>query len=178
MSRYDDLQRLQQLKEQGALTEDEFQREKQRLLDTPEGMSPPPPPPGLTGQSYPSSNNPNSLTSPTGPWGLRVPVYCMLLHLSQFTGYAVPIAGFALPIVMWAVNKDAYPEVDAHGKVILNWMISVLIYGAVFFILSFVLIGIPLLVALGLCGIIFPIIAAIKSNEGVVWKYPLSIKFF
>jgi uncharacterized Tic20 family protein len=40
-----------------------------------------------------------------------------------------------------------------------------------------VLIGIPLLWALLVVGIIFPIIGGIKANDGVLWKYPLSISF-
>ncbi len=42
MIRYDKLEKLQDLRSQGALTEEEFQEEKQRLLNTPEGASPPP----------------------------------------------------------------------------------------------------------------------------------------
>jgi uncharacterized Tic20 family protein len=41
-----------------------------------------------------------------------------------------------------------------------------------------VLIAIPLLIALGVIGIIFSIVAAIKANNGEVWKYPLAITFF
>jgi uncharacterized protein len=28
-----------------------------------------------------------------------------------------------------------------------------------------------------LLGIIFPVIGGIKANDGIVWKYPLSIPF-
>lgn len=83
-----------------------------------------------------------------------------------------------MPIVMWATNKDRFPEVDRQGKVVLNWIISSVIYGAVCFILTFIFIGILLLIALGVCSLVFIIMGAIKANEGVVWPYPLSIKFF
>ena len=33
-------------------------------------------------------------------------------------------------------------------------------------------------VFLGLLCLIFPIIGAIKANDGEVWPYPLSIRFF
>lgn len=61
---------------------------------------------------------------------------------------------------------------------VLNWILSSLIYAVVFSILIFVLIGIPLLWALALLFLIFPIIGAIKANDGIVWPYPLSIRFF
>lgn len=175
MSRYDELQKLQELRSQGALSEEEFQLEKQRLLDAPEHTATfggPPPPPPVAGSYQPPA--------PSGAllWGMDTRVYCMLLHLSQFTGFIVPFLGLALPIVMWAVNKDKSAEVDAHGKVVLNWIITELIAGFVFFLLSFVFIGIPLLLLLLFLGILFPIIGAVKANEGTVWSYPGSIRFF
>lgn len=44
-------------------------------------------------------------------------------------------------------------------------------------LLLLVIVGIPLLILLGVIGIIFPIIGGIKANNGEVWKYPLSISF-
>jgi uncharacterized Tic20 family protein len=63
-----------------------------------------------------------------------------------------------------------------HGKNAVNWMISELIYAVVGFILVFVIIGGPLLIVLGVLGVVFPIIAAIKANNGEVWQYPLTIQ--
>ncbi|RZK21231.1 MAG: DUF4870 domain-containing protein, partial [Hymenobacter sp.] len=34
------------------------------------------------------------------------------------------------------------------------------------------------LMLLGLLALIFPIIGAIKANEGVLWNYPLTFRFF
>lgn len=112
------------------------------------------------------------------PWGMKLPTFLLVLHLSQLAGYVIPVLGLVLPIVMWATNKDQFPEVDQHGRVIFNWMVSALIYGAIFFVLIFLLIGFPLLIALGICAIVFPIIGAIKANEGALWRYPGSIRFF
>jgi uncharacterized Tic20 family protein len=41
----------------------------------------------------------------------------------------------------------------------------------------FVLVGILLLIALGIVAIVFPIIGAVKANNGELWEYPLTIKF-
>ena len=103
--------------------------------------------------------------------------WAMLLHLSQFAGYVIPMAGLVVPIVIWQMKKEELPALDIHGKIVANWIISALIYGAIFIVLSFVLIGIPLLMVLGVLGIAFPIIGALKANEGHTWKYPLSINF-
>jgi uncharacterized protein len=104
--------------------------------------------------------------------------WAMWLHLSLLAGILIPGAGFIAPIVIWQIKKDDLPMLDAHGKMAVNWLISSLIYGAICFLLSFVLIGIPLLVILGILSIVFPIIGGIKANEGILWKYPLSMKFF
>lgn len=104
-------------------------------------------------------------------------MWAMILHLSLFAGYIVPLAGLVAPIVIWQVKKEALPGIDIHGKIVVNWIISALIYGLVFGILTLVLIGIPLLIALGVVAIIFPIVGGIKANNGEVWKYPLTIQF-
>lgn len=103
--------------------------------------------------------------------------WALFLHLSQFAGYIVPFAGWIAPILIWQLKKAEMPALDPHGKVVMNWIISELIYFAVSIILVFVVVGIPLLVALLLLGIIFPIMGAIKAGDGIVWKYPLSITF-
>ncbi len=74
------------------------------------------------------------------------------------------------------MKKDEIPEIDVHGKIVVNWLISAIIYLAVGVLLTFVLIGIPLLFILaGLC-IVFPVIGGIKANNGEVWNYPLTIQ--
>ena len=102
----------------------------------------------------------------------------MFLHLSQLAGYVVPFGGLVVPILIWQIKKTELPGIDAHGKIVMNWLISALIYAVVSFILVFAFIGIPLLWAIGILAIIFPIIGGIKANNGELWKYPLSISFF
>ena len=52
-----------------------------------------------------------------------------------------------------------------------------MIYAFFGMLLLFVFVGIFVLMALGVCGVVFPIIAGIKANNGEVWKYPLTISF-
>ena len=99
--------------------------------------------------------------------------WAVILHLSQFAGYVVPLAGLLAPIL----KKDEIPGIDEHGKNIANWMISAFIYLFVSGLLTVVLIGFVGLIALAIMAIVFPIIGAIKANDGVTWKYPLSIAF-
>lgn len=152
----DELQRLQQLHQSGALTDEEFAHAKARLLNS-------------SGTPEPRfASAPADIEQKSRLWA-------MFLHLSQLGNFVVPLAGFILPIVLWQIKKAELPNLDAHGKVVVNWMVTSVIYGMIGVILCIVLIGIPLLIALGLICIIFPIIGGVKANNGEVWKYPLSI---
>jgi uncharacterized Tic20 family protein len=101
----------------------------------------------------------------------------MFLHLSQLLNFVIPFGGVVAPILIWQLKKDEIPALDAHGKMVANWMISGLIYSVVCFILAFVLIGFIGFAALFIMGIVFPIIGAIKANNGEFYEYPLTIKF-
>ncbi|MAP19669.1 MAG: hypothetical protein CL589_14815 [Alteromonadaceae bacterium] len=110
-------------------------------------------------------------------WGMPLNTYCMAIHLSQLTSIIIPGLGLILPIVMWAANKDKHEAIDIHGKVTINWLISLFIYSLICGILVFIFIGIIGLGILALLNLLFAIVAAIKANDGQVWVYPLSIKF-
>jgi uncharacterized Tic20 family protein len=101
-----------------------------------------------------------------------------VLHLSVVLGHvAVALGGIIAPIVIWQMKKDELPELDEHGKNAVNWVLSFLTYMGISIVLCFVLIGFVLLPVVLLMNLVFPIIAAIKANEGRVWKYPLAIRF-
>ena len=102
--------------------------------------------------------------------------WAMFLHLSTFAGVLVPVLGFVAPIVIWQIKKDEFPEIDEHGRVVVNWLISAVIYGFVSILLVFLLIGIPLIVAVSICSVVFPVIGGIKANQGELWPYPLSLR--
>lgn len=108
----------------------------------------------------------------------EVRTWALLLHLSVFTSYVIPLAGIIAPVVIWQIKKDEMPEIDAHGKIVTNGVISFTIYFFVSILLTFVLIGIPLLIVVGICAIVFPIIGGIKAHNGELWPYPLTIQFF
>lgn len=103
--------------------------------------------------------------------------YAMLIHLSQLAGMIIPLLGWVLPLILWQTKKDTSSFIDEHGKIVMNWIISTVIYGVICWILVFLLIGVILLIALGICSLVFIIVGAIKANNGEVWPYPLSIPF-
>ncbi len=98
--------------------------------------------------------------------------WAMILHLSLLAGFVIPMAGLIAPIIIWQIKKEEMPEIDAHGKMATNFIISMIIYSMVCVVLSFFLIGIPLLFALAAIGVIYPIIGGVKANNGELWNYP------
>ncbi len=87
------------------------------------------------------------------------------------------VAGFLAPLVIYLVKKDESAYVRQHAASSLNFQLTMMIaiFGAI--ILSFVLIGIPILIALGLANLVLVIIATIKASEAKTFQYPLTIKF-
>lgn len=95
----------------------------------------------------------------------------LLVHVSAI------FTGFVGPLIIWLIKKDESPFVDAHGKAALNFQLTLLIGYVVSVILFIVLIGILTFFACLILGLVFPIIAAMKANNGEFYKYPLSINF-
>lgn len=114
---------------------------------------------------------PGQMSADERLWGML----CHLLALSGFIG--IPL-GFVLgPLVAWLIKKDQYPFVNDQGKESINFQISMLIYGIISGVLIFVVIGIPLLIAVAVVDIIYVIVASIAANDGRAYRYPLTIRF-
>ena len=154
---YEKLKTLLELRKNGDITEEEFEREKTKLInENPSG---------------------NQTFSQKPLLGLEENNYLMLMHLSQFAGWVVPFLGYAIPIILWMINKDNNANVDRHGKNIINFTISFFIYIGISSILVIVLIGIPILIVLGIICMIFIIMATVKAANGEEYKYPFTIEF-
>jgi len=67
--------------------------------------------------------------------------------------------------------------VDEQGKEAVNFQITMAICAVVSLVLILVLIGLLLLPAVIITDIVLLLIAAVKANEGVHYRYPLSIRF-
>ncbi len=165
MSLPDELQKLSRLHESGAIDDGEFTLAKAKILNGSSSAAA-----GEAAVLGKFSTDPAALEQQARQWGF-------LLHISVLAGFVLPLAGLIVPIVIWQLKKPTIPGIDEHGKNVVNWIISLIIYAVVSVILTFAIIGIPLLIALGVVSIVSPIVAAIKANNGVFWKYPLSISF-
>jgi hypothetical protein len=85
--------------------------------------------------------------------------------------------GFLAPLIGYLILKDRGPFVRAHSATALNFQLTLLIAYVVGTILTFLLIGIFVLIAAYVLNIVFCIVAAVKANKGEWYTYPLSIPF-
>lgn len=97
-------------------------------------------------------------------------------HLSGLVGYIIPFGWVIGPLVVWLMKRDQLPMVADQGREALNFQITVLIMGAVAGILVLVGIGILILPLVGIYQIVLMIVAAIKASEGVLFRYPLTLR--
>ncbi len=136
-------------------------------MDINEATAVPPPPPG------------------TPPQEERQ--WAMFAHLSALAGGLLTSAiggwGFFLgPLVIWLMKKDTMPFVADQAREALNFNITVSAIFLVLLILSFVTLGIgliitlPIMLIVGIAALVFIIIAAMKANEGIAYRYPFAIR--
>lgn len=122
--------------------------------------------------------NPNTASqNATPPRNRDENLWAMLCHISVFAGFLIPFGNIIAPLIIWLIKKDEYPLVNDQGKEALNFQITLTIYLFASAILILLIVGIPMLIALGFFGFIVTIIAAIKASEGEKYRYPMTIRF-
>lgn len=154
MSVSNPLERLEKLRADGVMSEEEFGQAKANLIE--EGYVP------ICGAN--DTFNANQ--------------WAMCIHLSQFSSMLLGPLGIIMPIVLWQMKKEDSAFVDANGRNVTNWIISCCIYTIVSFALCFLVVGFILLPIVLIVSLVFPVIAALNARDGKLWAYPLSIKFF
>lgn len=152
---YEKLKKLEEALKNGTITQEEFENEKSKILS------------GEKKQESSQAVQPRDQAL----LGLDENVYLLLMHLSQL------VTAFIIPIIMWAVGKNDSPKVDLHGKNIINFQISVIVWIFIGIITSIIGIGIIILLVIGIAVTVTIIIASIKAYNGEDWTYPLTIKF-
>lgn len=105
-------------------------------------------------------------------------MWAMWCHLSALSGLVlqIPLANIIVPLIIWSMKKSEDPFIDEQGRESLNFQITLFIYTVISVILILVIVGIFLLIAVYLFGIVCVIIAAIRANEGREFRYPLTIR--
>lgn len=91
----------------------------------------------------------------------------MLSHLITF------VSSFLGPLIIYLIKKDESKFVAEHAKESLNFQITIFIIGVV---MAITIIGILFIWILGIIALVFAIVAAIKANDGKLYRYPFSLR--
>ncbi len=100
-----------------------------------------------------------------------------LLHLSALLGFIFPFGNILAPLIIWLTQRNKSEFVNQCGKEAINFQISISIYTLVGFILYLLLIGIILVPVIAVFQIVCVAMAAIKTYDNEVFRYPLSFTF-
>jgi uncharacterized Tic20 family protein len=135
----------------------------------------------------PASSPSTGAPPPAGAPSAEERQWAMFAHLSALlggliTGWVGGWGCFLGPLIIWLVKKDTMPFVDDQAKEALNFNISVAIIFAILWIITLMTLGVgillagPLMLIVGIAALVFIVIAAIKSNEGVAYRYPFALR--
>lgn len=137
------------------------------MTDLPPSL--PPPPPIFVPAPAPAPDA--SATKDERTWA-------MVAHLSQFVQF-IGIPGVCGPLVVYFAKTDS-PFVRRHAKQAIFFNLGLLVVGIAAAVFAFltcgagIIIAIPLGLVLAAMGVVFPVIAGLRANDGGEYKYPIT----
>lgn len=144
-------------------------------------MSDTPPPGGDDRQTPPPGSYGNPGSNPFGsPYGATPPqplrpedekLWSTLVHIGGIFFSFVPA------LIGYLLLRDRGPFVKEHTRSALNFQITMGIASLVGAVLSAIGIGLLIIGAVWVVNIVFSIMAAIATNRGEYYRYPLSFEF-
>ncbi|MFR0692115.1 DUF4870 domain-containing protein [Enterobacterales bacterium AE_CKDN230030158-1A_HGKHYDSX7] len=100
--------------------------------------------------------------------------WAMFCHFAAFLGFIFPFGNLLGPLIVWQIKRESDPFVDRQGKEALNFQITVSLAVVISFLLMLVVIGFFLLGLVSIGALVLTIIAGIKANEGLDYRYPFT----
>jgi uncharacterized protein len=120
---------------------------------------------------------------PTPPDSSAARNWDMWCHLSALSGLVIPFGNVLGPLILWQMKRNEIPSVEEHGKESLNFQLSALIYllgGAIItgigMIFCFGVLLIPVLLVIHFGALVLAVIAGMKANDGILYRYPLNLR--
>lgn len=101
----------------------------------------------------------------------------VITHSLQLLTIVTGFGGLLVPLVLWLTQRDKVFDMEEHGRAIINFQLSLILYSFICIPLIFLIVGIFGLVILGIIGLVFPIINAVNASNGRTIYYPISIPF-
>lgn len=119
----------------------------------------------------------NAGTIPTREWERSHAMWTQLtlvLALAPGVGHLLAIGS---TLVLWLMKRDQSAFVDDHGREVLNFQISFLIYALLCFPLILIVIGIPIIIVLYIVSVVALVRGAGAAHRGELFRYPMCLRF-
>ncbi len=102
----------------------------------------------------------------------------VITHLSQLLTYVTGFGGLVVPLTLWLTQRDKVQDMNEHGKAIINFQLSVLLF-SVLSIPAILLLGLGILalIFIGIVAFVLPIVNAIKASNGEPPSYFMTVQF-
>jgi uncharacterized Tic20 family protein len=115
---------------------------------------------------------PNPYSQPSPPMSpADEKIWSVLVHIGGI------LFQWIAPLIGYLLLKDRGPFVRYNTVAALNFQLTLLIAYIVGFATAFFIVGFFIVLAASVLAIVFGILAAIATNNGQYYKYPLSIEF-
>lgn len=105
--------------------------------------------------------------------------WMLLFHSTPFLGLIIPFGSILFPLFLWIHKANDNKTYDTHGRAVINFHCSIMIYFIISLLLFFPFPGMNffLTAAVVLFGIITTIVNIFSALGNGTYKYPLSIHF-
>lgn len=126
--------------------------------------------------------------APMGAASAEEKTWAMMAHLSALLGGLLTsgrggsVGFFIGPLIVWLIKKDTMPFVNDQGKEALNFAITVSLACLALLLLTLATLGLgfllafPLIMIIGVTATVLIIIAAVRANQGIAYRYPFSLR--
>ena len=106
------------------------------------------------------------------------------LLAAMMTSLWAGVAGAIAALIVWMLVRDKSAFASEHAKEAVNFNLSMFIYAALLTVLVIFTLGIGIIVALPMWGIlallwiVCTLVAAFKAYDGQPYRYPVTIRLF
>jgi len=124
-----------------------------------------------------NTNNPSDVPQSASSVSAEERNWATIAHLSALAGFIIPFGNILGPLIVWLIKKDQSAHIGDAAREALNFNITVGIGAIISFCLMLVFIGFLLFGVLAIVWLVLVIVAAVKSSDGTVYRYPFNIRF-
>ncbi|HEY4772067.1 MAG TPA: DUF4870 domain-containing protein [Steroidobacteraceae bacterium] len=118
----------------------------------------------------------DSVTESTGMPTQDERTWGMVAHLAALAFFIFPFGNILGPLIVYLAKRDQSAFVAAHAREALNFNITVALGGLLSCLLLLLFIGVLFAALILLFWLVMTIVAALKANEGLPYRYPFTLR--